>query len=93
MNRTPLMASLALLGCLASAPAPAQPVLIERSPPVQVGDQAPDKFLKPEMAVRDWQQRSLPNPGFGTQWVQIDDQVVRVDRTSGTVVEVRAQVN
>ena len=40
-----------------------------------------------DVDTRAWQRLGLPRPANGTRWVLVGDQVLRVDRSTGRVIE------
>ena len=40
-----------------------------------------------DVDTRAWQRPGLPRPANGTRWVLVGDQVLRVDRSTGRVIE------
>lgn len=49
------------------------------------GDNVPDEFQRPSLAVNDWQARHLSAPGKDEQWVQIKGKFALVSIPTGTI--------
>lgn len=51
------------------------------------GDNVPDEFQRPSLAVRDWKARHLSAPGKNEQWVEIKGKFALVSIPTGTIKE------
>jgi Ni/Co efflux regulator RcnB len=49
------------------------------------GDNAPDQYQRPDLALKDWRARHLSEPGDDKQWVEIHDQYALIDIPTGTI--------
>lgn len=52
-----------------------------------VGDRAPDLYQREVSALHDWKKKGLKAPQEQSQWVQIKDQYVLVEITSGKILD------
>ncbi|WP_421547159.1 RcnB family protein [Pseudomonas sp. QD4] len=52
-----------------------------------VGDRAPDLYQREVSAIHDWKKKGLKAPQEQSQWVQIKDQYVLVEITSGKILD------
>ncbi len=97
MNNKSIMAGVALLSCVAvtsfsvqAADAPEQTVTQSKDNmrDLNTGDRAPEKFQRPDAAIKDWKQKGLKAPAKESQWVRINDRYVQVQITNGQVTEI-----
>ena len=95
MTVKPLVACLSLVACLgAMAPlaqaqdAPDKSVSSTfNGRELVVGDRAPDVYQREVSAIKDWKKKGLKAPEEQSQWVQIKDQYVLVEITSGKILD------
>ncbi|WP_082060980.1 RcnB family protein [Pseudomonas abietaniphila] len=52
---------------------------------IKEGDNVPDEFQRPSLAVKDWQKHHLSAPGKDEQWVKIQDKFALVSIPTGTI--------
>ena len=52
---------------------------------IKEGDNAPDQYQRPSLAVKDWRARHLAAPDENQQWVQIKDKYALIDIPTGTI--------
>jgi Ni/Co efflux regulator RcnB len=97
MNRKTLVAGLALLSCVSVAsftaqaddtPAQAIQPSKDNMRDLEKGDRAPEKFQRPEAAIKDWKQKGLKAPADQSQWVQIHNKYVQVQTTNGQITDI-----
>lgn len=49
------------------------------------GDNVPDEYQRPSLAVKDWKSRQLSAPGKNEQWVEINGKLALVSIPTGTI--------
>ncbi|TDV72522.1 RcnB family protein [Pseudomonas sp. LP_7_YM] len=52
---------------------------------IKEGDNVPDEYQRPSLAVQDWQARHLSAPGKNEQWVEIKGKFALVSIPTGTI--------
>ena len=52
---------------------------------IKEGDNVPDEYQRPSLAVKDWQKHHLSAPGKDEQWVKIQDKFALVSIPTGTI--------
>ena len=52
---------------------------------IKEGDNAPDQYQRPSLAIKDWRARHLSDPGKDNQWVEIKDKYALVNIPTGTI--------
>lgn len=52
------------------------------------GDRAPEKFQRPDAAIKDWKAKGLKEPAKQSQWVRINDKYVEVQTTNGQITDI-----
>jgi Ni/Co efflux regulator RcnB len=96
-KRTSLIACLAILGCVsmtslaahaADTPEPKVEESKDNLRDLELGSRAPEKFRRPEAALKDWSKRGLKEPAKESQWVQINDKYVQVQITNSQITEI-----
>lgn len=96
MNFKSLAASVTMAGLLVGASATA--LAASDSPSVnggpesmelKVGDKAPDKYGRSDMAMKNWKGAGLKQPSPDSQWVQMDDAYVLIKRTNSTIEDIQ----
>jgi Ni/Co efflux regulator RcnB len=94
---TSLIACLAILGCVsmtslaahaADTPEPKVEESKDNLRDLELGSRAPEKFRRPEAALKDWSKRGLKEPAKESQWVQINDKYVQVQITNSQITEI-----
>ncbi len=97
MNGKTLIAGLVILGCVsvASFAAQAEDAPTQTIQPskdnmrdLEKGDRAPEKFQRPEAAIKDWKQKGLKAPADQSQWVRINNKYVQVQTTNGQITDI-----
>lgn len=53
------------------------------------GDKAPDPYTRDDTALNDWASRGLPPPGDNSQWVEISQTYVLINRENSVIKEIR----
>ena len=95
MSVKPLIACLSLTACLsAMVPLAQAQEATDKSVSstfngreLVVGDRAPDLYQREVSALHDWKKKGLKAPQEQSQWVQIKDQYVLVEITSGKILD------
>jgi len=94
---TSLIACLAILGCVsmtslsvhaANAPEPKVEESKDNMRDLELGSRAPEKFRRPEAALKDWAKRGLKEPAKESQWVKINNKYVQVQITNSQITEI-----
>jgi hypothetical protein len=97
MNKKTLIVGLTILGCVSltsfavqAEDAPAQTVQPSKDNmrDLEKGDRAPEKFQRPEAAIKDWKAKGLKEPSKQSQWVRINDKYVEVQTTNGQITDI-----
>jgi Ni/Co efflux regulator RcnB len=52
---------------------------------IKEGDNVPDEFQRPSLALKDWQKHGLSAPGKDEQWVKLKDKFALVSIPTGTI--------
>jgi hypothetical protein len=52
---------------------------------IKEGDNAPDQYQRPSLALKDWKARHLSAPDKNQQWVQLEDKYALIDIPTGTI--------
>ncbi|WP_268800819.1 RcnB family protein [Pseudomonas huanghezhanensis] len=98
MNNKSLIASMAILGCVAvtslsvqaaEAPEPTVQQSKDNMRELEKGDRAPEKFQRPGAAIKDWKAKGLPAPAEQSQWVLIHNKYVQVQTTNGQITDIQ----
>jgi Ni/Co efflux regulator RcnB len=100
MNRTPLIAGLALVACFSVATLPVQAATdpaktVHTADPdshdYSVGDKAPDKYSRKDAALANWQSHGLKAPEKESQWVEFGGKYVLVQTTNSVILDIVAK--
>ena len=51
------------------------------------GDNLPDQYQRPSLALTDWKKRHLSAPGKDEQWVEVFDKYALVNVPTGTILQ------
>jgi Ni/Co efflux regulator RcnB len=96
MTLKSLLASMAVVTCLTSTAFVAQ-VQAAAGESVQaehtnkqykVGDTAHKLYQEERLGIKDWQQKNLPAPKEGAQWVTISNKYVMVEIDNGKILDI-----
>lgn len=96
MKITSLAASFMLIGCFSvvslSAQAEEEQSIIthpigSKEREIKEGDKAPDKYMRNEMEFKDWKKAGLSQPEEQSQWVEMNDKYVLVNKNNGVMIK------
>jgi Ni/Co efflux regulator RcnB len=54
---------------------------------IKKGDNVPEEYQRPALAIQDWKAKHLKAPGEHEQWVEIKGKFALVDIPTGTIKE------
>lgn len=58
---------------------------------IKTGDNVPDEYQRPALAIKDWKAKRLKAPGEDEQWVEIIGKYALVNIPTGTITDMNSK--